>query len=259
MSTASYCRGNSHWNLFPRTILPISLADPNCVLYKSLINCRFNVGEDCPVFDGLYEFCQLSSGGSVASAVKLNKQVRICKSVSCPEFRSSYLLSRSWKLTSVGTWLPIIQFLSVFLFRLRTLQSTGQGDSTTPRRAKHPASAMSTTSSSPSLNSSSTTSESCTLTLTSTTGTGWRRRSTPQTGSWLSPSTNMESISQEPVTSGVLAFTLLILLLTALHWKCPLSRDIGAGRGKYYSLNFPLRDGIDDTSYEGLFVPVVSR
>merc|ERR1719334_2963312 len=35
---------------------------------------RFNVGEDCPVFDGLYEFCQLSTGGSVAGAVKLNKQ-----------------------------------------------------------------------------------------------------------------------------------------------------------------------------------------
>lgn len=33
-----------------------------------------NVGEDCPVFDGLYEFCQLSAGGSVAGAVKLNKQ-----------------------------------------------------------------------------------------------------------------------------------------------------------------------------------------
>ena len=38
---------------------------------------RFNVGEDCPVFDGLYEFCQLSAGGSVASAVKLNKQVKV--------------------------------------------------------------------------------------------------------------------------------------------------------------------------------------
>lgn len=35
---------------------------------------RFNVGEDCPVFSGLYEFCQLSAGGSVAAAVKLNKQ-----------------------------------------------------------------------------------------------------------------------------------------------------------------------------------------
>lgn len=26
------------------------------------------------MFDGLYEFCQLSAGGSVAGAVKLNKQ-----------------------------------------------------------------------------------------------------------------------------------------------------------------------------------------
>lgn len=41
--------------------------------------CLVNVGEDCPVFDGLYEFCQLSAGGSVAAAVKLNKQAsEIC-------------------------------------------------------------------------------------------------------------------------------------------------------------------------------------
>ena len=31
------------------------------------------------MFDGLYEFCQLSAGGSVAAAVKLNKQAsEIC-------------------------------------------------------------------------------------------------------------------------------------------------------------------------------------
>ncbi|KAL7671412.1 hypothetical protein ACOME3_006310 [Neoechinorhynchus agilis] len=35
---------------------------------------RFNVGEDCPVFEGLYEFCQISAGGSVAGARKLNNQ-----------------------------------------------------------------------------------------------------------------------------------------------------------------------------------------
>ena len=29
-------------------------------------------GEDCPVFDGLYRFCQTYAGGSVGSAVKLN-------------------------------------------------------------------------------------------------------------------------------------------------------------------------------------------
>ena len=34
---------------------------------------RFNVGEDSPVFDGLYNFCQASSGGSIGGAVKLNK------------------------------------------------------------------------------------------------------------------------------------------------------------------------------------------
>ncbi len=42
------------------------------LIYSSLLSV--NVGEDCPVFDGLYEFCQLSAGGSVAGAVKLNKQ-----------------------------------------------------------------------------------------------------------------------------------------------------------------------------------------
>ncbi|KAK3711823.1 hypothetical protein QZH41_008978 [Actinostola sp. cb2023] len=31
---------------------------------------RFNVGEDCPVFDGLYEFCQLATGGSLAGRGK---------------------------------------------------------------------------------------------------------------------------------------------------------------------------------------------
>ncbi|GJX06944.1 histone deacetylase 6 [Tanacetum coccineum] len=35
---------------------------------------RFNVGEDCPVFDGIFEFCQASAGGSIGAAVKLNRQ-----------------------------------------------------------------------------------------------------------------------------------------------------------------------------------------
>lgn len=33
-------------------------------------------------------------------------------------------------------------------------------------------------------------------------------------------------------------------------------QDIGAGKGKYYAVNFPLRDGIDDESYEQIFKPV---
>lgn len=34
-------------------------------------------------------------------------------------------------------------------------------------------------------------------------------------------------------------------------------RDIGVGQGKNYSVNFPLRDGIDDRSYKGIFEPVI--
>jgi acetoin utilization deacetylase AcuC-like enzyme len=36
-------------------------------------------------------------------------------------------------------------------------------------------------------------------------------------------------------------------------------KDIGAGRGKYYAVNFPLRDGIDDDAYETIFKPVMTK
>ncbi|XP_004289603.1 PREDICTED: histone deacetylase 6-like [Fragaria vesca subsp. vesca] len=34
---------------------------------------RFNIGQDCPVFDDLFGFCQASAGGSLGAAVKLNQ------------------------------------------------------------------------------------------------------------------------------------------------------------------------------------------
>jgi len=34
---------------------------------------RFNVGEDCPVFDGLYDFCCLYTSGSIGGATRLNE------------------------------------------------------------------------------------------------------------------------------------------------------------------------------------------
>ena len=35
-----------------------------------------------------------------------------------------------------------------------------------------------------------------------------------------------------------------------------LLQDIGHGKGKYYAVNFPLRDGIDDETYQSIFKPV---
>jgi len=34
---------------------------------------RYNMGEDCPVFDGLYEYCQTYTGGSIAGAARINQ------------------------------------------------------------------------------------------------------------------------------------------------------------------------------------------
>lgn len=33
-------------------------------------------------------------------------------------------------------------------------------------------------------------------------------------------------------------------------------RDIGYGRGKHYSVNYPLKDGITDEAYKSVFEPV---
>lgn len=47
-------------------------------------------------------------------------------------------------------------------------------------------------------------------------------------------------------------------------WHCIILgtgdlRDIGAGKGKYYAVNIPLRDGMDDEAYESIFVPIISK
>ena len=36
-------------------------------------------------------------------------------------------------------------------------------------------------------------------------------------------------------------------------------KDVGVRSGKYYSVNCPLREGMDDKSYRQVFQPVVSK
>ena len=55
---------------FLASVTPDSLHDHAHSRYLK----RFNVGEDCPVFDGLFGFCQASAGGSIGAAVKLNRR-----------------------------------------------------------------------------------------------------------------------------------------------------------------------------------------
>lgn len=51
---------------FLQRITPETMAESGRRLH------RYNVGEDCPVFEGLFEYCQISAGGSIGGAIKLN-------------------------------------------------------------------------------------------------------------------------------------------------------------------------------------------
>jgi len=54
---------------FISSVTPETVSDP---AFSRQLK-RFNVGEDCPVFDGIFGFCQASAGGSMGAAVKLNR------------------------------------------------------------------------------------------------------------------------------------------------------------------------------------------
>jgi histone deacetylase 1/2 len=54
---------------FLASVTPVTLTDPALSSHCK----RFNVCDDCPVFDGLFGFCQASARGSIGAAAKLNR------------------------------------------------------------------------------------------------------------------------------------------------------------------------------------------
>lgn len=51
----------------------LSKVTPDNMEQFSKEQSRYNVGDDCPVFDGLFEFCGISAGGSMEGAARLNR------------------------------------------------------------------------------------------------------------------------------------------------------------------------------------------
>ncbi|KAJ6218037.1 hypothetical protein RDWZM_009194 [Blomia tropicalis] len=155
---------------------------------------RFNVGEDCPVFDGLYEFCQLSAGGSVAGAVKLNKQhtdIAINWGGGLHHAKKSEASGFCYVNDIVLAILELLKYHQRVLYidiDIHHGDGVEEAFYTTDR------------------------------VMTA---------SFHKYGEYF------------PGTGDL--------------------RDIGAGKGKYYAVNFPLRDGIDDDSYEGIFKPLISK
>ncbi|KAM9267963.1 histone deacetylase 1 isoform 2-T2 [Morus bassanus] len=155
---------------------------------------RFNVGEDCPVFDGLFEFCQLSAGGSVASAVKLNKQqtdIAVNWAGGLHHAKKSEASGFCYVNDIVLAILELLKYHQRVLYidiDIHHGDGVEEAFYTTDR----------------------------VMTV-----------SFHKYGEYF------------PGTGDL--------------------RDIGAGKGKYYAVNYPLRDGIDDESYEAIFKPVISK
>ena len=155
---------------------------------------KFNVGDDCPVFDGLFEFCGISAGGSMEGAARLNRQkadVAINWAGGLHHAKKSEASGFCYINDIV---LGIIELLR---FHQRVLYidiDVHHGDGV--EEAFYTTDRVMTVS--------------------------------------------FHKYGEYFPGTGEL-------------------RDIGVGSGKYYSINFPLRDGIDDVSYKGIFEPVIKH
>lgn len=57
----------------PENMTAFSAQQLKCIVSIFLQLSIVNVGDDCPVFDGLFEFCGISGGGSMEGAARLNR------------------------------------------------------------------------------------------------------------------------------------------------------------------------------------------
>ncbi|KAJ6937602.1 hypothetical protein NC652_012042 [Populus alba x Populus x berolinensis] len=155
---------------------------------------RFNVGEDCPVFDGLYSFCQTYAGGSVGGAVKLNHNLCDIAVNWAGGLHHAKKCEASGFCYVNDIVLAILELLKVHERVLYVDIDIHHGDGV--EEAFYTTDRVMTV-------------------------------SFHKFGDYF------------PGTGDV--------------------RDIGYSKGKYYSLNVPLDDGIDDESYHFLFKPLIGK
>ncbi|KAK7757005.1 histone deacetylase [Diatrype stigma] len=154
---------------------------------------KFNVGDDCPVFDGLFEFCGISAGGSMEGAARLNRQ----KCDIAVNWAGG--LHHAKKSEASGFCYVndiVLGILELLRFNKRVLYidiDVHHGDGV--EEAFYTTDRVMTVS--------------------------------------------FHKYGEYFPGTGEL-------------------RDIGIGQGKYYAVNFPLRDGIDDSTYKSIFEPVIT-
>lgn len=155
---------------------------------------KYNVGDDCPVFDGLFEFCGISAGGSMEGAARLNRgkcDVAVNWAGGLHHAKKSEASGFCYVNDIV---LGIIELLR---FKARVLYidiDVHHGDGV-----------------------------------------------------------------EEAFYSTDRVMTCSFHKYGEYFPGTGELRDIGVGNGRNHAVNFPLRDGIDDKAYKGIFEPVISK
>ncbi|KAL8857839.1 MAG: hypothetical protein Q9178_005595 [Gyalolechia marmorata] len=155
---------------------------------------RFNVGDDCPVFDGLFEFCGISAGGSMEGAARLNRQ-KCDVAVNWAGGLHHAKKSEASGFCYIND--IVLGILELLRYKQRVLYidiDVHHGDGV--EEAFYTTDRVMTVS--------------------------------------------FHKYGEYFPGTGEL-------------------RDVGVGPGKYYAVNFPLRDGIDDDSYKAIFEPIIKK
>ncbi|KAK4543279.1 hypothetical protein LTR36_005638 [Oleoguttula mirabilis] len=147
---------------------------------------KYNVGDDCPVFDGLFEFCGISAGGSMEGAARLNRG----KCDVAVNWAGGLHHAKKSEASDI-----VLGILELLRFHPRVLYidiDVHHGDGV-----------------------------------------------------------------EEAFYSTDRVMTVSFHKYGEYFPGTGELRDIGVGGGKYHAVNFPLRDGVDDKSYKGVFEPVI--
>ncbi|KAJ5294462.1 hypothetical protein N7508_009283 [Penicillium antarcticum] len=170
----------------------LSKVTPDNMDHFSKEQSRYNVGDDCPVFDGLFEFCGISAGGSMEGAARLNRN-KCDVAVNWAGGLHHAKKSEASGFCYVND--IVLGILELLRFKQRVLYvdiDVHHGDGV--EEAFYTTDRVMTVS--------------------------------------------FHKYGEYFPGTGEL-------------------RDIGVGQGKHYAVNFPLRDGINDTSYKSIFEPVI--
>ncbi|KAI7882528.1 histone deacetylase [Lichtheimia hyalospora FSU 10163] len=155
---------------------------------------KFNVGDDCPVFEGLFEYCGLSAGGSMEGAARLNRGLCDIAINWAGGLHHAKKAEASGFCYVNDIVLGILELLRYYARVLYIDIDVHHGDGV-----------------------------------------------------------------EEAFYTTDRVMTVSFHKYGEFFPGTGELKDVGAGRGKYYSVNFPLRDGIDDESYKSVFEPTIEK